>query len=144
MKVVLQRSDGVVHFTGTNESGCKVDIDGPTSIGGTNSGVRPMELVLFALASCSAMDVVEIIRKQRMRLDDLRIEVEGTRSEDRVPAVYTSIHLRYIFRGDIRLSALEQAVELALHKYCSVEAMLKPTVAITHEITIDSTVKADG
>lgn len=124
--------DGPVKFTATNASGASLAIDGPADMGGQNAGLRPMETLLSALAGCSAIDVIHIMKKQRQELSKLEVEVEGERA-DAVPAVFTRIHLKFVGHGAIDLAKFRKAVELSMEKYCSVSRMLEPTVEITAE-----------
>jgi putative redox protein len=90
----------------------------------------PMELVLIALCGCTASDVVGILRKKREPFTGLEVRAKGERA-DGYPAVYTSIHLTYIVRGEVNKKAMEDAVRLSKEKYCSVFAMLEKTAKIT-------------
>lgn len=139
MQVRVVRQNDAVLFKGINDEGNQVSIEGSPQIGGTNSAMRPMQLVLVALASCSSMDLVEIIKKQRMKLDGLEIIVDGQRSEDQVPSVFTAIKMHFILTGELDTQKVERALELAVRKYCSVEAMLKATVDITYTYEIHTT-----
>jgi len=123
---------GPVKFVATNATGASGVIDGPADMGGENAGLRPMETLLSALAGCSALDVIHIMKKQRQNLERLEVEVNGDRA-DAVPAVFTSIHLRFKGYGPIDVSKLQQAIELSMEKYCSVSRMLQPAVVITAE-----------
>jgi putative redox protein len=93
----------------------------------------PMELVLIALCGCTASDVVGILRKKREPFSGLEVRAKGERA-DGYPAVYTSIHLTYVVRGQVTKKAMEDAVRLSKEKYCSVSAMLSKTAAITYTI----------
>jgi len=93
----------------------------------------PMELVLPALCGCTASDVVGILRKKREQFTGLEVRAEAERA-DGYPAVYTSIHLTYLVRGQVSQKAVEDAVRLSKEKYCSVSAMLEKTAKITHTI----------
>jgi putative redox protein len=136
VKVVLQRI-GHAAFEATAGSGGKLVVDGAPDIGGENRGMRPMELLLSAVASCSAMDVVHIlVNKQKQPLEDLRIEIEGTR-KDAVPAPFTKIHLVFIARGAVDPNKLTRAVSLAVEKYCSVSETLADDVEITWEARLE-------
>ena len=93
----------------------------------------PMELVLIALCGCTASDVVGILRKKREPFTGLEVRAKGERA-DGYPAVYTSIHLTYVVRGQVSKKAMEDAVKLSKDKYCSVSAMLEKTAKITYTI----------
>ena len=137
MNVELQRVNQAVHFEGGGASSAvKVHIDGSPDIGGEGAGVRPMELVLMALGSCSALDLISILKKQRQQITDMRILVEGKR-KDAVPAVFTDIHLSFRLTGDIDREKANKAAELAVKKYCSVHDMLAAGgVNITYEVQV--------
>ena len=123
---------GPVKFVATNSTGASAILDGPADMGGENAGLRPMETLLSALAGCSALDVIHIMKKQRQNLERLEVEVESERA-DAVPAVFTKIHLRFKGYGPIELKKLQQAVDLSMETYCSVSKMLQPAVAISAE-----------
>jgi len=133
MKITLQRVNQAVRFEGVNSAGNTVIVEGSPEIGGEGQGMRPMELLLVSLASCSSMDVVSILKKMRQPLEDLRVEVEGQRATDQVPAVFTGIHLRFVLKGDLRPDRVEEAIRLSVDKYCSVGRMLDKTAEITYE-----------
>ena len=115
-------------FLGENKAG------GKTLLGGEN--IRPMQMVLVALAGCSGVDVVHILKKMRVDFSDLQIEVSGERA-DTHPKVYTDIHLKYSVWGkNIKAKDLEKAIKLSEDKYCSVSAMLRSTAKIHSEYKI--------
>ncbi|MVZ62444.1 OsmC family protein [Sphingobacterium humi] len=138
MKVALQRKNQAVHFEASAASSTvKVNIDGPESIGGEGKGVRPMELVLVALGSCSAFDLTTILQKQRQEIEDMQVEVEGER-RDEVPNIFTKIHISFKLKGPIDEVKAHKAAELAVKKYCSVHDMLVAGgVEITYSIQIN-------
>lgn len=138
MKVELQRINKAVHFEASSEmSTVKVNIDGSDSIGGEGKGVRPMELVLMALGSCSVFDLTTILQKQRQQIDDIQVEVKGDRREE-IPNIFTNIHLSFILKGNIDEVKAQKAAELAVKKYCSVHDMLAAGgVNITYSLKIN-------
>jgi len=99
-------------------------------------GIKPSELLLLALASCTAVDVVEILSKKRMPLDHLEIQCAGEQDQD-PPWTFRKIHLRYTVGGkNLTEKALAQAIQLSEEKYCSVAATLRATAEITTEFEI--------
>ena len=98
-----------------------------------NTASSPMELVLIALCGCTASDVVGILRKKREPFSGLQVHAKGERAEGH-PAVYTSIHLTYVVRGNVSKKGMEDAVRLSKEKYCSVSAMLEKSAQITYTI----------
>ncbi|MFD1630053.1 OsmC family protein [Pseudopedobacter beijingensis] len=137
MKVELNRLNDAVHFEAKgNATDVKVSIDGSPEIGGQGLGVRPMELVLMALGSCSSLDLIAILKKQRQVIEDVKIEVDGQR-RDEIPSIFTSIHINFILKGDLDPVKVNKAAELAVKKYCSVHDMLVAGgVEITYSVEI--------
>jgi putative redox protein len=100
-------------------------------------GPSPIEAIQSALAACSGVDVVEILQKMRQGLATLAIEVAAER-RDAQPRVYTRIHLVYRITGpELDAEQVVRAVELSQDKYCSVAAMLRPTVALSWEVWVN-------
>ena len=94
------------------------------------SAATPVELLLIALGSCTAVDVISILKKKREHVSDYRVEVRGERRSEH-PRHFTRMEVRHIVRGrNISEKALAQAIELSETKYCSVAATLRPTVEI--------------
>jgi putative redox protein len=102
-----------------------------------NTAPGPMEMLLAALASCTAADVVSILAKKRQKLEALEIEVSGERAAN-PPRVWTRIELVYRLRGALEDKAVRDAIELSETKYCSVAAMLKKTAEISYRYEIVS------
>jgi putative redox protein len=133
---VLKQIDGIA-FVAKGDSNHWVTMDGPASVGGSDAGSRPKELVLFALGGCTASDVVNILKKKRVPLQGFEMHLSGKEAEEH-PKVFTDIHLEYVFFGEgIDERDLERAIELSTTKYCSVSAMLTPKVKITHSYRIE-------
>lgn len=132
MRVRLDRV-GTVAFEAVAEgSGGRVVLDGSPEIGGEGRGMRPMELMLSAIASCAAMDVVHILRKQREPLDALRVEIEGERA-DAVPARFAAIRIVFVVNAAVDGHKLDRAVALSVEKYCSATASLDPAITVSFE-----------
>jgi putative redox protein len=99
-------------------------------------GVKPSDLLLIALASCTAVDIVEILSKKRMLLDSMEVITTGEQDSD-PPWTFRQIHLKYRFSGrGLTDKAVEQAIELSEKKYCSVAATMRATAEITTEFEI--------
>jgi putative redox protein len=138
MKVELKRVDGDFHFEALGAANVPVSIDAAAGIGGQNAGARPMELLLMAMGSCSAIDVILILKKQKQKLKDVRIQIEGNRAEGQIPAVFTKINMHFILSGTISPQKVERAIALSVEKYCSVTAMLCKTAEISYSYEIVS------
>lgn len=123
-------------FTGETGSGHTVVVDGPPEIGGKNRGARPMELMLLSVGSCSAVDVVHILKKGRHPVAGVQVEVAGTRAETD-PKVFTALNMHFVVTGrGLPLVAVERAVALSHEKYCSATAMLAHTASITTSVEV--------
>jgi putative redox protein len=136
MRVRLRRI-GAAAFEAEGGSGGTLIVDGAPEIGGEGRGMRPMEVLLTALASCSAMDVVSILTKQREPLEHLQVEVEGLRA-DATPAPFTSIKLVFVANQGLNEHKYQRAVKLSVEKYCSVGASLDPGLAVSWEARLDA------
>lgn len=135
MRVRLHQR-GAAAFDAIGEtSGGTLVVDGAPEIGGTGAGMRPMELLLAAVASCSAMDVLHILRKQKEPLEDLAVEIEGVRPDGQVTP-FTRMKLVFVARGAVAPEKLERAVQLSVEKYCSARATLGDRVQVTWETRI--------
>jgi putative redox protein len=99
-------------------------------------GIKPSDLLLIAVASCSAVDVVEILEKKRMPLTHFEISVNGEQDQD-PPWTFRKIHVHYKVGGkNLTEKAVEQAIQLSEEKYCSVTATLRATAQITNDFEI--------
>lgn len=138
MNIQLTRKNQAVHFEASSElSSVKVSIDGSESIGGEGKGVRPMELVLMALGSCSVFDLTTILNKQRQEIEDIQVDVQAERRET-VPNIFTKIHILFTIKGKIDEEKAQKAAHLAVKKYCSVHDMLAAGgVDITYSLKIN-------
>lgn len=133
---VVQQIRGI-SFAGKTDSNHWLVMDGPQEFGGSDAGIRPKELVLLALAGCTSSDVISILHKKRVPLDAYEVHVTAEQRDEH-PQVFTSIQVEYVFRGrNIRPEDVERAIELSETKYCSVSAMLRPAVSITHTYRIE-------
>ena len=123
MKATVQWKENMT-FLGMPDSGFPVQMDADSSFGGTNQGVRPMEMIALGLASCTGMDVISILRKKRQQVSQFEVRVNAPRSADH-PKVFIRAHLTYIVTGtNVEEAALLRSIELSMTKYCPVQVML--------------------
>jgi putative redox protein len=135
MQATIKWVDGMM-FIGETGSGHAVVIDGPPDHGGRNMGVRPLEMLLLGVGSCSSIDVVQILQKGRNNVIACVTEVTAERV-DAIPSVFSKIHLHFIVSGkDLKAAAVERAVKLSAEKYCSASIMLGKAVDITHDFEV--------
>ena len=129
MKATVTWKEGLA-FIGLPKSGIPVRMDGDRSEGGQNSGVQPMEMVALGLAGCTAMDVLSILRKKRQKITGFEVTLDAPRSPEH-PNVFTSALLTLIVTGRaVQEAALLRSIELAITKYCAVNAMLEKAFLI--------------
>ena len=118
-------------------NGHKITIDAMESVGGNNLGPRPKSFMLLSLAGCTGMDVVSILKKMRVELDDFEIEVEANLTEEH-PKQYDAMNVIYKFWGkDLPMDKIEKAVKLSDEQYCGVSAVYKKAIKMTHEIRVN-------
>ena len=104
--------------------------------GNSRAATSPVELLLTAAATCSAADVVIILKKQRVKLEALEVAMLGTRRETE-PRRYTAIAFHFTVRGEGADDAkVRRAIDLSLEKYCSVVASLAPDISISYDVTV--------
>ena len=94
-----------------------------------------MELMLAALGSCSATDIVLILAKKRQKLESLEIVIEGERAAD-PPTVWKKLEMVYRLRGKLEEKAVKDAINLSLEKYCGAAATLRKTAELTFRYEI--------
>jgi len=123
MKATVQWKENMT-FVGMPDSGFPVQMDADDSFGGTKQGVRPMEMVALGLASCTAMDVISVLRKKRQQVTQFEVRVNAPRSAEH-PKVFTNALITYIVTGNnVDEAAVLRSIELSMTKYCPVQSML--------------------
>lgn len=117
-------------------SGHHVIMDANPEVGGQDAGPRPKQLMLAALAGCTGMDVISILKKMRIEPKTFNIQIEAEMTEEH-PKHYSSMHLIYEFSGDnLDMDKLKKAVELSQERYCGVSTVYKKAMPLTFEIKI--------
>ena len=137
MKINLKRLNDHFNLEASNEEGNSILIDGSPEIGGHGKGMRPMQLLLAAVGSCSAIDVILILKKQKQIIESFEVEVEGERKEIEEYSLFRDIVLHFKIKGKVDISKAERAVKLSIEKYCSVSKTLEPTAKITYKVTVN-------
>ena len=121
----------------TEVNGHHIILDAAEEVGGENAGPRPKALMLSALAGCTGMDVVSILKKMKVEPEYFNIKIEADLTEEH-PKVYSKVHIIYEFKGkDLELEKLQKAIELSQEKYCGVSAMYKKAMEVSYEIVIN-------
>jgi len=131
-KVIKTAWKGDMTFLAENDSGGQAEMGS----GRASEVLSPMEMVLAALAGCTGVDIVSILKKKRVDLQDCQVNVRAARADEH-PKVYTKCHVEYLFWGEnIKEKDVEQAIQLSEEKYCSVSAMMKTTATLSHSYKI--------
>ena len=125
-----------MHFVG-NIEGFRWDLDASGDVGGVGAGPQPHRLLLLAMAGCTAMDVISILRKKRQQVSGFTVVVQGSRAEQH-PKVYTRIEVLYRVRGNnVDPQAVERSIELSKTRYCPVIGMLGRVAQVTTRYEIE-------
>ena len=124
---------GNMAFSGVTPSGHEIIMDAAEEVGGQNSGARPTELLLHAVAGCTGMDIISILKKMRLDPSSFHMEVKGDRAEDH-PKRFTDIHIHYAFEGDLPEDKVIRAIQLSKDQYCSVSHSLNATITVSYSI----------
>lgn len=119
-----------------NLDGHSIVIDAAPEGGGEDAGPRPKKLMMLALAGCTGMDVVSLLKKMRVEFDDLSILVDANVTDEH-PKHYDSMHITYRFKGkNLPMDKLEKVVDMSQEKYCGVSAAYKKAMDVTWEIVV--------
>ncbi len=111
-------------FEGTDDSGHRVRMDSSPESGGHDFGIRPMQMLLMGLGSCSGIDIVSILKKQKQTVEGFRISIDGERESGKHPSLWKQIHIIFELKGNIDPEKANRACALTIDKYCSVAATL--------------------
>lgn len=119
-------------------NGHTIVMDASEDVGGHDGGPRPKPMVLAALAGCTGMDVVSLLKKMRVPYDSFAVHVTGQLTDEH-PKTYHTIHVVYALKGaelhtEPNRANLEKAVRLSQEKYCGVSALLRKATTLTYEI----------
>ncbi|MFY9117058.1 MAG: OsmC family protein [Bacteroidales bacterium] len=120
----------------TTVDGHQLLIDSDPSFGGQNKGPKPKPFMLAALAGCTAMDVISILKKMRVVPEKFEVKVEGQLTDEH-PKHYERIHVIYEFTGEnLPMDKLKRAVDLSENSYCGVMHVYRKALELTSEIVI--------
>ncbi|MFN8558457.1 MAG: OsmC family protein [Dehalococcoidia bacterium] len=119
-------------------SGHELVLDSAADVGGQDRGPRPMEMVLVALAGCTGMDVISILRKMRQDVTGYEVRVVGAERAPEHPKIYTKVTVEHIVRGhNLAEASVARAVDLSATRYCPVSAMIADGGEVTHTYRIE-------
>ncbi|WP_093210257.1 OsmC family protein [Sediminibacillus albus] len=132
MRNIVKWNDKMA-FTGSTPSGHEIYLDASEEVGGENSGARPTELLLQAVAGCTGIDIISILKKMRLNPSSFHIEIDGTRAEEH-PKRFTGIEIHYALEGDLPEDKVVRAIRLSKDTYCSVSHSVNAEVSISYSL----------
>jgi putative redox protein len=116
---------GDMVFESDNPRWPSIMMDASKDFGGTNSGMAPKAMMLSSLAGCSGLDIVSILNKMKVKIDDFKMEIIGELT-DEDPKYYHTVTVNYHFYGkNLKESKIKKAVDLSVEKYCGVMEMFR-------------------
>ncbi|MBF8458082.1 OsmC family protein [Kaistella sp. G5-32] len=136
MKITLNRINDDYLFECKNSIGNSILLDNISQSEGTKA-VSPMESLLMAVAGCSGIDMVSIMKKQRQELTNFSAEAEGERVQMDEAKPFKTINVKFFLEGKIDPKKAQKAAELSFEKYCSVSKTLEPNVTVNYEVFVN-------
>ena len=135
-KIEMERTSGDYGFEVKDQNNHLLTTDTSDESGGINFGFRPMQLLLSGLGTCSAIDMVAILKKQKQTIEQFKITVEGEREKNKIPALWETIKVTFSIKG-VEKDKVEKAAALSMNKYCSVaETLRRAGTRLSWEIEI--------
>jgi putative redox protein len=135
--VTIERTTGDYGFTATDATNHEVRFDTALDNGGSGFGIRPMQALLMALGSCSGIDIVSILKKQRQTINGFTMQISGEREEGTEPSLWKKVEAVFTLKGEIDKDKAERACALSIDKYCSVaETLRRAGATITWKVEV--------
>ena len=136
MKIKLNRINDDYLFECKNSLGNSILLNS-VSQSENKEGVSPMESVLMAVAGCSGIDMISILKKQRQEITTFSAEVQGERIEVDEAKPFKTILVKFFLEGKIDPKKAERAASLSFEKFCSVSKTLEPNVTVNYEVVVN-------
>ena len=134
----LKRKKGDFGFEATDANGHVIQLDTSDETGGINFGFRPMQSLLAGLGGCSGIDIVSILKKQRLIVEEFSMKIKGEREKGKEPSLWESVHIDFEITGNIEPEKAERACALSINKYCSVaETLRRGGTKITWKVIVN-------
>ena len=124
-RVEIERIHGDYGFEARDSMGHAVHMDTSPETGGDNFGVRPMQSLLLALGGCSGIDIISILKKQRLKVDSFKAIIEGEREQGVEPSLWKNVNVQFLLEGNMDGDKAKRACQLSIEKYCSVAETLR-------------------
>ncbi len=138
MRIEISRKSDAFLMEAVNENGNKIILDNSAAHGGSDAGFRPMQTLLAALGGCSSIDVISILKKQRIEQFEMNVTIDGERETGNDANLWKKVHAHFAFSSNVPNDKAERAVELSITKYCSVSKTLEAAGAeITFSVSIE-------
>lgn len=125
--------NGKMAFTGLTPSGHELKMDASQDDGGENSGARPTELLLSAVAGCTGIDIISILNKMRLNPTSFDMKVSGDRADEH-PKKFTKVNIHYALEGELPEDKVIRAIDLSKNKYCTVAHSLSAEITVSYSI----------
>lgn len=136
--IEILRNEGDFGFDAKDVNGHLVRMDTSNETGGVNYGVRPMQTLLMGLGGCSGIDIVSILKKQRITVEGFSMKIRGEREKGKEPSLWESVHVDFELKGNIDQEKAERACALSIDKYCSVaETLRRAGTKITWKVVVN-------
>lgn len=136
--IEVKKADGDYAFEAHDAYGHVIRLDTSDDTGGTNFGIRPMQSLLMGLGGCSGIDIVSILKKQRLIIEELSIKIQGEREKGKEPSLWETVHIDFIIKGNIPADKAERSCALSIDKYCSVaETLRRSGTKITWNVIVN-------
>jgi putative redox protein len=141
IRVEIERIHGDYGLEAKDSIGHMVSLDTSPETGGDNFGVRPMQMLLLGLGGCSGIDIISILKKQRLKVDGFKAIIDGEREKDVEPSLWRKINIQFFLEGNMDADKAKRACQLSIEKYCSVAETLRRagakiswTVAVNNQL----------
>ncbi len=135
--IQINRLEGDFGFEAKDTNGHTLRLDTSDETGGVNFGVRPMQSLLMGLGGCSGIDIVSILKKQRLTIEAFSMKITGEREKEKEPSLWESVHIDFELKGNIDKDKAERACALSINKYCSVaETLRRSGTKITWSVNV--------
>jgi len=129
----LTRIEAPYVFELNAENDLRLVMDSSASLEGKNRGMTPMQLLLGGLMGCMSIDVMLVLKKQKLSPKVYKVEADAQK-KDGIPTPYDKIRLKISIDKEIDIKRVNRAIDLSLNKYCSVRASLHPDIEVSYEI----------
>ena len=123
--IEINKAEGDFGFEAKDANGHTIKLDTSDETGGINFGFRPMQSLLAALGGCSGIDIVSILKKQRLTIEGFSMKIQGQREKEKEPSLWETVHIDFELEGYIEKDKAERACALSINKYCSVAETLR-------------------